>query len=183
MKVYVVTHGEYSDYGISHVFATRELAQAFLDDYHARAERASAVIPPHEFGGGSYSGYGGYNPDIDEWDVLEEVPPLYEHWHCHWTEDSGLSRYGKPTGAEEVRPYCSTISTELPDEDGDPPVLEGVDYYHFMLASPPGTPDPYRGPKERPPREVTGRGRTVEAARKAMYDKLAFLKAVAEGIT
>jgi hypothetical protein len=181
MKVYVVTHGEYSDYDISHIFATRELAQAFLDDYHARAERASAVNPSGY--GGSYNGYGDYNSDIGEWDVLEEVPPLYERWRCTWTEDSGLSRYGKPTGAEEVRPYCSTISTELPDEDGDPPVLDGSDYYHFMLASPPDVPYSYMGPKERPPREVTGRGRTVEAARKAMYDKLAFLKAVAEGIT
>jgi len=178
MKVYVVTSGEYSDYGISHIFATRELAQTFLDEYHARAERASAVSSDNR----SYGYYGGYNPDIGEWDVLEEVPLLHEHWHYRWTEDAGLSKYGPATGTEAESPWCSSINTDTPTVDGDPPVLEGHDYYQFMLASPPDVKYPYRGPKEKPPREVCGNGRTVEEARKAMYDKLAFLRAVAEGI-
>lgn len=32
MKVYVVTSGEYSSYGIDAIFSTRELAQKFIDD-------------------------------------------------------------------------------------------------------------------------------------------------------
>jgi len=183
MKVYVVTEGEYSAYGISHIFATRELAQAFLDDFHAREERAAAVAPENKIWPGSYNNYGGYNPDIDEWEVLTEAPPLYEHWAAHWTADTGLAKYKEATGFETVNVYCHEINTELPREDSDPPVLEGVDFYQFMLESPPDVERPYRGPKERPPREASGRGRTPDAAQKALYDKLAFLKAVAEGLT
>jgi len=180
MKVYVVTHGCYSDYGISHVFATREAAQALLDDYKARAERAAGVQPSPAHG--AYSDYGDYNLEIDEWEVLTEPPSLYEHWRATWTADSGLSRYGPRSGEEGVEVYCGTICPQPSyNEDSDPPVVDASDYYHFCMEPPPGTVGAYRSPGRPPPR-VYGDGRSPEAAQKAMYDKLAFLRAVAEGI-
>lgn len=47
-KVFVVTSGEYSDYGIDAIFSTRELAQSFIDAFKANKW---------------------YEMDIEEWDL------------------------------------------------------------------------------------------------------------------
>lgn len=40
MKIYVVTSGEYSDYGINALFSTKELAQLFIDKFTVARKRS-----------------------------------------------------------------------------------------------------------------------------------------------
>lgn len=58
MKIYCVTKGEYSEYGIFAMFSTMETAQQCIDD-------AKTID----------SGYGGVNDDIEEWE-LDSIEPL-----------------------------------------------------------------------------------------------------------
>jgi hypothetical protein len=57
MKVWVIEQGEYSDYSVGPLFATKELGEAWI----AREKLHNAR---HYYG----------EPSLSEWDVLEELP-------------------------------------------------------------------------------------------------------------
>jgi hypothetical protein len=63
--VYAVSSGSYSDYGINHVFRTRELAEAFL-------ARATAVRGWQEY-------------EIEEWELLDELPRAEARYRAYAT--------------------------------------------------------------------------------------------------
>ncbi len=77
-KVYVVTSGSYSDYGIDAIFTTMELAQAFIDSFNKD------------------KGYNDFN-DIDEWDLDPHEIDLKAHRKAY---DLRMNKEGQVTGLE-----------------------------------------------------------------------------------
>lgn len=175
MKVYIVTKGQYSDYGISHIFATRELAQAFLNKYYDIAERSHAWDAEGAHGR-AYWGDGDYNDEIDEWEVREEVPPLFEAWDARWeetpnyaTDASGRTAYGQP----RIGPPTETLNLDIEEKDFEDTVADAEPDFHWSGGN---TYVEHYG------RTVMTRAHEAERAKKILHDRLAFLKALEEGI-
>ena len=87
MKVFVVTEGVYSDFGINSMWSTREKAQAYIDKR----------MP--------FQGYSGINEDIEEWELDSvDVDKQVVFTTVRMKKDGSLydpDGYGKPVQQED----------------------------------------------------------------------------------
>jgi hypothetical protein len=116
-KVYVVTSGCYSDYGINGIFSTRELAQEWID-------KAANVAAMKDDEGCNLWIYGGEaDAKIEEWELdALQYARIFKKWHFGMFLDDGSLENDVHEGQEFGVPHkgTATIAERVPAYDGRP---------------------------------------------------------------
>lgn len=111
--IYLVTEGEYSDYGIEAVFSTEELAQAYIDT------RESHKAPD----GKKYYGYCEYK--IEQYPIDERVKETEQKVFVSILDEDGEYRANRGVWSYESLTPPRYSMSEIEDHYGSPVYFRG----------------------------------------------------------